>query len=56
MEKFSGLEHILTSLSGLEKCEMLTKQELVLGWCATPGWSRPKDQQNKTGHLHLALC
>ena len=34
---------------------MLTKQELVPGRRTTPGWSEPKDRQNKTD-LHLALC
>ena len=39
---------IRTSLNGLEKCEMLTRQEFVSGWRTTRGWSWPKDQQNKS--------
>ena len=29
VEKFLGIEDIQTSLNGLEKCEILTRQELV---------------------------
>ena len=39
---------IRISLNGLEKCEMLTRQEFVPNQHGTPGWSGPKDQQNKT--------
>ena len=46
--KFVGLEDIRTSLNGLEKSEMLTRQELIPSRCASLGWSGPKDQQNKT--------
>ena len=46
--KFLGPEDIRTSLNGLEKCEMLTRQELVPNRRGTPVWSGPKDQQNKT--------
>ena len=46
--KFVGLEDIRTSLNGLEKSEMLTRQELIPSRCALLGWSGPKDQQNKT--------
>ena len=46
--KFLGIENIRTSLNGLEKCEMLTRQELVSIQSTTTGWSGPKDQQNKT--------
>ena len=45
---FLGLEGIRTSLNGLEKCQMLTRQELRRNWCCTPVWSGPEDQQNKT--------
>ena len=37
------------SVEGLDKCEMLTRND-------TWPWSGPKDQQNKTCYLHLALC
>ena len=47
-EKFLGIEDIRTSLNGLEKCDSLTRQELIPTWRRTPGWSGPKDQQNKT--------
>ena len=49
--RFSELEDIQTSLNGLEKCEMLTGQELVPSRHGTPDWSEPKDQQNKTDKL-----
>ena len=42
--KFLGIENIRTSLNDLEKCEILTRQELV----RTRRWSGPKNQQNKT--------
>ena len=48
MGKFLGIEDIRTSLNVLEKCEILTRQELVPNWCNTPVWPGPKDQQNKT--------
>ena len=41
--KFLGPEDIRTSLNGLEKCEMLTRQELVPNRRCTPVWSGPKD-------------
>ena len=60
--KFLGIEDIRTSLNGLEKCEMLTRQELVPTWCITPGWPGPKDEQNKTdkflsvfGFMHIIV-
>ena len=46
--KFWGIEDIRISLTGLEKCEMLTRQEFEPTRRTTPGWSRPKDQQNQT--------
>ena len=33
--KFLGMENIRTSLNGLEKCEMLNRQELVPTRCST---------------------
>ena len=45
--KFLGIETIRTSLNDLDNCEMLTRQELVPTRRGTPGWSGPKDQQNK---------
>ena len=47
-KKGSFSEDIQTSLNGLEKCEMLTRQELVPSRHGTPGCSEPKDQQDKT--------
>ena len=46
--KFLGIKDIQTSLNGLEKCEILTRQEFVPTWRSTSGWSGPKNQQNKT--------
>ena len=46
--KYSGLEDIWASLNGLEKCEILSRQELVPTQRSTLGWSGPKDQENKT--------
>ena len=46
--KFLGIHDIWTSLNGLQKCEMFTRQELVPGGRVTSGFSAPKDQQNKT--------
>ena len=46
--KLLGIEDIRTSLNGLEKCEILTRQELIPTQRGTPGWSGPKVQQNKT--------
>ena len=48
MGKCLGLEDIRTSLNDLEKCEILTRQELIPTRRGTPGWSGSKDQQNKT--------
>ena len=53
--KFLGLDDMRTSLSGLEKCDMLTRQELVPNRCTTLVWSGPKDQQNKTDKLLSAF-
>ena len=39
-----GLKNIATSLGGLDKCEMLARQELVP---IHTTWSRRKDQKNK---------
>ena len=46
--KYLGIEDIRTSLNDLEKCEILTRQELVPARRASQVWSEPKDQQNKT--------
>ena len=35
-------------MNGLEKCEILTRQELVPTRRGTSDWSGPKDHQNKT--------
>ena len=45
---FLGIEDIRTSLNCLEKCEILNRQELISTRRGTPGWSGPKNQQNKT--------
>ena len=45
--KFLGIEDIRTSLNGLEKCEILTRQELVPTRRTTPSWSGPKDQHTR---------
>ena len=42
------LEDIRSSLNGLEKYEILTRQELLPTRRGLPGWSGSKDQQNKT--------
>ena len=41
--KVLGIEDIRTSLNGLEKCEMITRQELIASRRSTLGWSGPKD-------------
>ena len=49
--KLLGVEAIRKSLNGLEKCEILNRQELVptrRGTPVWPVWFGPKDQQNKT--------
>ena len=46
--KCLGLDDIHTSLNGLEKCEILTRQELIPIRHGTPGWSGSKNHQNKT--------
>ena len=51
--KFLGIEDIRRSLNGLEKCEILTRQELVPTHTTTTGWSGRKDQQNKTDKFLL---
>ena len=45
---FLGTEDTRTSLNGLEKCEMLTRQELMPDRRTMSGCSGPKDQQHKT--------
>ena len=47
MGKFLGIEDIRISLKDLEKCKILTRQEIITTWRSTPGWPGPKDQQNK---------
>ena len=49
--KFLGIEDIRTLLNDLEKCEKLTRQELIPSRHGTPVWSGPKDQQNKKGEF-----
>ena len=47
-EKFLEIEDIRTFLNGLQKCEMRSRQEFEPTRRTAPGWSGPKDQQNKT--------
>ena len=51
--KFLGIEDIRTSLNGLEKCEMLTRQELVPNRRDTPAWPEPRYQPNKMNKFLL---
>ena len=53
--KYLGIEDIWASLNGLEKCEILSRQDLVLTQHSTLGWSGPKDQENKTVKFLLAF-
>ena len=48
MGKFLGIEDIRTSLNGLAKCEILTRQELIPIRHGSPSWPGPKGQKNKT--------
>ena len=45
--KFLGIEDIRISLNALEKCEILTRQELVPTRRDTLVWPGSKDQQNQ---------
>ena len=55
LETFWNLEKILMSVKGLDDCEMPTRSTFEPTQNTTLGWSGPKDQQNKTDHLHLVL-
>ena len=46
--KFLGLPQIQKSLVGLDKCEIRGRNDFDPTYTTTTGWSRPKDQQNKT--------
>ena len=48
VRKFLNLRHTYTSAEGLNKCEIVTRQELVPTSRTTGGWSGPKDHQNQT--------
>ena len=48
MGKSLGIENIGTSLNDPEKCEMLTRQELIPSQRGTLDWFGPKYQQTKT--------
>jgi len=48
IEKCLQIKHIDTSLSKVNKCEMIARRELRPTLPSTGGWSGPKDQQNKT--------
>ena len=53
--KFLEIEDIRTSLNDLEKCEMLTRQELLPSRHETLLWPGPKDQQNKEDNFFSAF-
>ena len=42
-------------MNSLEKCEILTRKELIPTRRGTLGWSEPKDQQNKTNKFLSAF-
>ena len=46
--KFLDLSDIHKSLDKLNECEMYTRNDFEPTRSNTPGWSGPKDQQNKT--------
>ena len=48
VRKLLGIKDVRTSLNGLEKCEILTRQGLVRTRCGNQGCFGPKDQQIKT--------
>ena len=50
VRKFLNLEDIRTSTRDLLSEDQITCTSLLIGatWCTVPGWSAPKDQQNKT--------
>ena len=47
--KFLGLKHIDTSVGGLDKCEMPTRNDIKTTSHGTGGWPGARDHQNKTG-------
>ena len=49
--KCLGLKHTDTSVEGLDKCEMLTRNDINATPHDTGSWSGPKDHQNKTEKL-----
>ena len=50
-----GLKHIDTSVEGLDKCEMPTRNDIKTAPHGAGGWSGPKDHQNKTVKFLLAF-
>ena len=44
--KFLGLRHIDTSKEGLDKCEMLARNDIKATPHDTGGWSGPKDHHH----------
>ena len=46
--KLLGLKHIDTSVEGLDKCEMTTRNDIKTIHHGTWSWPGPKDHQNKT--------
>ena len=47
VETFLGLSHIDTAVDGLDKCEMLARNDIEATPHGTGVWSGPKDHQNK---------
>jgi len=46
--EFLNLSNIHKSLKNLDECESRNRSSFGSTWSTTPGWSGPKDQQNKT--------
>ena len=46
--QFLGLKHIDTSVGGLGKCKMPTRNDIKATPYGTGDWSGPKDHQNQT--------
>jgi len=46
--EFLNLSNIHKSLKNLDECESRNRSSFGPTWSTTPGWSGPKDQQNKT--------
>ena len=53
--KFLGLKHIDTPVEDLDKCEMLTRNDIKATPHGTVGWFGPKNHQNKTDKFLLVF-